>query len=101
MTTNERINKDRGFLIAAVSLNLKQCIDIMSPDYFDNWGYAHYYDLVVDIVDEMMSGDDYIKFLHNIDHYEEMGTSIDIFYEDMAMGMVTHDRIRRVAGFTN
>ena len=98
MTTNERINKDRGFLIAAVSLNLKQCIDIMSPDYFDNWGYAHYYDLVVDIVDEMMSGSEYIKFLQNANHFHDMGESIDTYYDDMARGMVTHDRIKRVAG---
>jgi predicted alpha-1,6-mannanase (GH76 family) len=98
MTTNERINKDRGFLIAAVSLNLKQCIDIMSPDYFDTWGYAHYYDLVVDIVDEMMSGTEYIKYLSNCNHFHEMSTSIDTYYEDMARGMVTHDRIKRVAG---
>lgn len=78
---------DRDFIMCAVALNLESFMKTKFPNYFDSFGYAHYYDLVVDIVDEMLG--------NRIDIVD----CIDWHYTDLACTLVTDERIERVAGW--
>ena len=91
--------KDKMFTLSAVSIELFGYVSKHKQDYLDNYGMLHFYDMCADIVNEMMDGEDYQKFLVDRRHFSiNHKTCFDWYYMNLAPSMFTEDRIRRVAG---
>ena len=92
--------KDKMFILSAVSIELFGYVSKHKKDYLDNYGMQHFYDMCADIVNEMMDGVEYKKFLIDRYHFHTChNTCFDWYYMQIAPSMFTEDRIRRVAGF--
>jgi hypothetical protein len=103
MNVQEKIRIDRDFIMVAVGVQISRGMTSIHPDYFDQWGYQHMYDLVVDIVDEMMfssSETEYMKYLSDEKHFQKMNTDLDWYHMDKSITMLTEDRFNKVAGFS-
>lgn len=103
MNLQEQIKKDRDFVMVAVGCHLMTAIPKIDPNYFDQWGLQHFYDMVVDIVDEMMFGSndsEYFKSIGDNNYFHvNHNTCLDWYYMDKSVQMITMDRYRKVAGF--
>jgi hypothetical protein len=104
MNIQEKIRTDRDFIMVAVGIQISRAIESIHPNYFDQWGNQHLYDLVIDIVDEMMfshPNTEYMKYLSDEKHFQKMSTDLDWYHMDKSITMLTEDRFNKVAGFIN
>lgn len=104
MNIQEKIKLDRDYIIVAVGIHISKVITNIHPNYLDQWGYMHMYDLVIDIVDEMMfssSETAYMKYLSDKEYFQKMSTDLDWYHMDKSVTMLTIDRFKKVAGLTN
>lgn len=98
-TTQERKTEDKMFVLSAITLELFGFVNKDKREYLGAYGMAHFYDMCADIVNEMLDGLEYQKFLIDRNHFQNNATSLDWYYMDKAPSMFTDERIRRVAGF--
>ena len=97
-----RLEKDKMFILSAVTLELYGWADKNKREYLDGYGMAHFYDMCANIVNEMLDGVEYQKYLIDSHHFHtNHKTSLDWYYMDKAPSMFTVERIRIVAGLTN
>lgn len=103
MNIQEQIKKDRDFVMVAVGCHLMNTIPKIDPNYFDQWGYQHFYEMVADIVDEMMFGSndsEYLKSIEDSNYFHvNHNTCLDWYYMEKSIGMLTIERYRKIAGF--
>lgn len=92
-----RISEDRDLLMCAISIKVFDHVNTHMRDYLDGYGSMHMYDLIADIVDELMQGEDYQKYLADYHYFHSMGTCFDWYYMDKCIKMITEERIHRVA----
>ena len=93
-----RLEKDKMFILSAVTIELFGYANKNKQEYLNDYGMAHFYDMCADIVNEMMDGVEYQKYLIDISHFHNKKESFDWYYMDIAPSMFTYERIRRVAG---
>ena len=87
------------FILSAVTIELFGYADKNKQEYLDDYGMAHFYDMCADIVNEMLDGVEYQKYLIDRCHFHtNHKTSLDWYFMDRAPSMFTDERIRRVAG---
>lgn len=60
----KRMQSDRAFIIAVVSCNAINLVKQRYLSYIENEGYIPYYEMVLEIVDEIMftKGSEYLKY---------------------------------------
>jgi hypothetical protein len=93
-----RKENDKMFILSAVTLELFD-VAKKKDDYLDQYGMQHFYDMCIDIVEEMLDGEEYKKFLVDKDYFNtNHGTCFDWYYMTKSIYMFTDERIRRVAG---
>lgn len=92
-----RKTNDKMFILSAVTLELFG-VARKKDDYLDQYGMQHFYDMCVNIVEEMLDGVEYKKFLIDKHHFHTHGTCFDWHYMTESRKMFTDERIRKVAG---
>jgi ABC-type oligopeptide transport system substrate-binding subunit len=93
-----RKENDKMFILSAVTLELFGVAKKVE-DYLDQYGMQHFYDMCIDIVEEMLSEEDYNNYLSDKDYfYTNHNTCFDWYYMVKSRHMFTDERIRRVAG---
>ena len=97
-----RTQDDKQFITSAITLELfghaKQ-----KEGYLDNYGMLHFYDICVDIANDIIDNDEeYKKFVLDRNHFQDVHkTCFDWYCIDKSVSLFTDDRILRVAGLTN
>jgi hypothetical protein len=95
---NDRQLKDKMFILSAVTLELFGVAKELD-DYLDNYSMMHFYDMCSSIVDEMLEGDEYQKYLSNNHHFSENhNTCFDWYYMSKSKSLFNDERIKKVAG---
>jgi hypothetical protein len=93
-----RKENDKMFILSAVTLELFY-VARKKDDYLDQYGMQHFYDMCIDITEEMLNGVEYQKYLINEDHFNtNHRTCFDWYYMTKSRDMFTDKRIRLVAG---
>jgi ABC-type oligopeptide transport system substrate-binding subunit len=93
-----RKENDKMFILSAVTLELFY-VAKNEGDYLDQYGMQHFYDMCIDIVEEMLSEDEYNNYLSDRDYFNtNHNTCFDWYYMEKSRDMFTDERIRRVAG---
>lgn len=92
-----RKTNDKMFILSAVTLELFG-VAKRKDDYLEQFGMQHFYDMCVDIVEEMLDGVEYKKFLIDKNHFHTHGTCFDWYYMTESRKLFTDERIRKVAG---
>jgi hypothetical protein len=102
MTNTDEI-KDYGFVVASVSMGLWQYMDEEFPEYFEQWGVQHYYDMVAYLSFRMMFGGfdtKYQEFQTNKKVYDPYG-GMDCYYQGKAKSFINENTFNFIAGFTD
>jgi glutathionylspermidine synthase len=94
-----RTQDDKQFITSAITLELFE-IAKQKEGYIDNYGMIHFYDMCVDIANEIIDNDEeYKKFVQDKNHFQNVhNTCFDWYCIDKASDFFTDDRILRVAG---
>jgi predicted glycoside hydrolase/deacetylase ChbG (UPF0249 family) len=91
--------KDKMFILSAVTIELFYWAKKNKEEYLDQHGMAHFYDMCADIVNEMLDGVEYQKFLIDRDYFNNQNKCFDWYYMDIATSIFTNERIRKVSEF--
>ena len=98
----EQMQKDRAFIVAAVSLDLIDHINSKHPNFMDNYGFQSYYDCVVAIVDEMLftEGSLYLNYINRdnkeLTFHDFTNDCFDWYYMKQAKKHFTKELVHKV-----
>ena len=84
--------EERAFILCAVASNSLPMVHQQFNNFLDNNGYAEFYDMVIEIVDEMLYGEgsEFIKAVNNREKNEwswweeKHNTCFDWYHMDLA-----------------
>lgn len=100
----EEMQDDRAFIIAAVSCDLIESIKEKHKNWLDDHGYQAYYDLVVELTDYMLFGENsyYLEFLklkekdENLDFSTFSQNCFDWYFMCFAKQLLTKELLHEV-----
>jgi len=94
MEITKKMQYERSFIIAAVSCSAIDLVRKHYQSYLDNNGYIPFYEMVIEIVDELMftEGSEYLKFMNAKDKSDwfviNHNTCFDWYFMDEANKLI-------------
>jgi hypothetical protein len=99
MRLEEKIIADKMFILSATSIELYSLVTNKYPEYLEQFGYQHFYDTCVDIVNEVVDNDlNYKKYLTDKNTFSNLSHGLDTYFSEKAFSMFTAERIAKIAG---